>query len=176
MSSGAAPVSSASNAVRASVYLATNCRSRAMKGRTCAHESRQVGHATPTVAGHGSVGTVEDEADERAQRRFALRSLPHRSQELVLERVHALVDEVLLRREVVEDRLLGDIGGPGDLGDAEAAPAPLRKRRLAASAIAARLLLLPLSKAELGVSCRLMITEECCGTKHGYAKRSGDTN
>ena len=39
------------------------------------------------------------------------------AQELVLEGLEPPVDEVLLGREVVEDRLLGDVGGARDLGD-----------------------------------------------------------
>jgi hypothetical protein len=35
------------------------------------------------------------------------------------ETLHSVEDEVLLRREVVEDRLLGDLGDPRDLLDSD---------------------------------------------------------
>ena len=73
-------------------------------------------------------------------------------QELVLERVHALVDEILFRREVVEDGLLGDVGGAGHLGDADLLEAALEEetlRRLGDRP--AGLMLFPLSKAQFGV-------------------------
>ena len=89
----------------------------------------------------------------------------------MLERVHALVDEVLLRREVVEDRLLGDIGGPGDLGDADLLEATLQKGATAASAIARRVCCFFRSRRPSSVFMRLRIAEACCDTKHWYARK-----
>jgi hypothetical protein len=121
------------------------------EGRALAHEPGQLRHPAPTIAGHGRVGAVEDEASERAQWRVAVRPVPHRGQELVFERVHPLVDEVLLGREVVEDGLLRDIGRPRDLGDADLIEAVLEKETLGrVGDRPARLLLLPLTKSKLG--------------------------
>ena len=114
--------------------------------------------------------------DQRAQRCFALRSLPHSSQEPCAERVHALVHEVLFRREVVEDRLLGDIDGPGDLGDADLLEATLQKETLGrVGDRPARLLLLPLSKAQLGVHAGQGYPKSVATPSMGMVKRSSDT-
>jgi ABC-2 type transport system permease protein len=127
--------------------------------RTRGREPCQFGHAAPALAGGGSVGAIEDEADEGAQRRLARGPPPHRGHELVLERVHALVDEVLFGRKVVEDGLLGDIGGTGDLGDADLVEATLEEeahRRL--SDRPAGLLLLPLAKSNAGGGTEVFTT------------------
>jgi hypothetical protein len=115
---GGAPVSSASSAASASVHFATQLTLPDHERRTSGRESGQFGHPAPAVARRGAVGAVEDEADEGARYRLALEPLAYRGQELLLERVHALVDEIPLRRKVVEDGRLGDVGGTGDLGDA----------------------------------------------------------
>jgi hypothetical protein len=116
--------------------------------RARGRESRQFGHPTPAVARRGTVGAVEDEADEGAQRGLPLGPLPHRGQELLLERVHPLVHEILFGRKVVEDGRLGDIGSTGDLGDADLIEATLEKEaHRGVSDRLAGLLFLSLSKA-----------------------------
>src|SRR3954452_7980847 len=57
------------------------------------------------------------EASERGQYRLARRPVADRAQQLVLEGLEPPVDEVFLGREVVEDRLDGDVGGTCDLRD-----------------------------------------------------------
>src|SRR6476469_9973778 len=90
----------------------------------------------------------EDEAAERGERRLAGRALADRPKQLVLEGLKPPVDEILLGREVVEDRLLGHLGGARDLGHRDALEAALAEqatRRLGDEP--ARLLLLALAQA-----------------------------
>src|SRR4029453_7818793 len=95
------------------------------------------------------------------QRRLAFGPLPYRGQKLVLERVHALVHEILFRREVVEDGLLGDIGGPGDFGDTDLIEATLEKEALRRVRDGpAGLPLLPPTKARFGLHV-VRIVEDC---------------
>ena len=54
-------------------------------------------------------------------------------EQLVLEGLKAPVDEVLLGGEVVEDRLLGHLGGAGDLRHRDALEAALAEQRAARS-------------------------------------------
>ena len=66
-----------------------------------------------------------DEAPDRLQDALAGGALADGVAELLLERLQAPVNEVFLRREVVEHRLLGDLGLARDLGDGDAFEAPL---------------------------------------------------
>ena len=59
----------------------------------------------------------EDEAGEGSQRRFPALASADGSEQLRLERLQAAVEEILLGRKVVEDRLHGDIGLAGNIRD-----------------------------------------------------------
>ncbi len=88
----------------------------------------------------------EQESAERMEHGLAHGTRANRLEQLVLERLEPRVEEVLLRREVVEDGLLGDVGLPCDLGDGDAFEAALGEepaRRLRDQL--ARLLLLAFS-------------------------------
>jgi hypothetical protein len=61
----------------------------------------------------------QHEATEGCEDRLAEGSLADRAHQLVLERVHPPVDEVLFGAEVVEDGRLRDIGEASDLGDGD---------------------------------------------------------
>ncbi len=90
----------------------------------------------------------EEEAREGVHDGRVRRALADRAEELLLERLEARVEEVLLRREVVEDGLLGDLRRARDLRDRHALEAPLGEelpRR--GGDVLARLLLLPLAEA-----------------------------
>jgi hypothetical protein len=54
---------------------------------------------------------------KRRDDRLARLATPDRVDERRLPRRHLVEEEVLLRREVVEDGLLGDVGGLRDVGD-----------------------------------------------------------
>jgi hypothetical protein len=69
---------------------------------------------------HGG-GQRPEDVDDRGARR----ALPDRRDELHEALLAPGEREVLLRREVVEDRLLGDVGGGRDLGDGDAVEAAL---------------------------------------------------
>jgi hypothetical protein len=62
------------------------------------------------------------------EHRFAARSLADGCEQPMLESLEAAVDEVLLAREVVEDRGRRDLGDAGDLGDADLLEAALAEQ------------------------------------------------
>jgi hypothetical protein len=90
---------------------------------------------------------VKEEAAERRENRFARLAPANRLEQLVLERLEAPVDEILLRREVVVDSLLRHLRRACDLGDRDSLEAALdeeTERRL--RDVLACALLLPLAK------------------------------
>src|SRR5690349_19914098 len=92
----------------------------------------------------------EDEPDEVGERRLTRLALADRPQQLVFEGLKPPVDEVLLGGEVVEDSLLGHLGGPVYLRHGNAVePALAEQPPRGLGDQLARLLLLALAQAGL---------------------------
>src|SRR5258708_12670577 len=71
------------------------------------------------------VGSFEQPAAERAQRRLPPRAAAHRLDQLLFKKLHPAVEEVFLGREIVEDCYLRDIAPPRDLAHVTPITAPL---------------------------------------------------
>jgi hypothetical protein len=105
----------------------------------------------------------EQEAPERRQRGLARRAVADGLQQLVLEGAEPPVDEVLLTREVVEDGLLGDVGGARDLGHGHALePALGEEPPCGLGDLLERALLLARAEAELGHVRELTSSKVSC--------------
>src|SRR5262249_40067344 len=93
----------------------------------------------------------EDELTERGEQRLAVGALADRGEQPLLESLEAAKDQVLLAREVVENRLLPHLRFTGDLGDAHLLEAALAEQ--AAGGFGEQLprpLFLPLPESQLG--------------------------
>jgi hypothetical protein len=77
------------------------------------------------VRGGEETAGLQHKPAERRHDRLSRRPVPHRGQQLVLEGLHAPVDEVLLGREVVEHGGLGHLGRPGYRGHRDRVEAAL---------------------------------------------------
>ena len=72
---------------------------------------------------------LDDERAQRVERGGVGRPRLERLREVLLEREVVGEEEVLLGREVAEDRALGDVGGGGDVRDRRRVVAPLGEER-----------------------------------------------
>src|SRR5262249_20831384 len=89
----------------------------------------------------------DDETAERVENRLADRAVADRGEQLLLERLEAAVEQVFLRREVVEDGCGRHIGCLRHLGHRDVVEAALCKERQSGVCDGrACLLLLPLAK------------------------------
>jgi hypothetical protein len=93
----------------------------------------------------------EQEAPERGQEGLAGRPFADGVEQVGLERLHARVEQIFLRGEVVENGAFGDIGFSGDLGDRDRVEATVDEE--APGGVGdqlPRLLLLSLAQPRLG--------------------------
>jgi hypothetical protein len=129
-SCGRAPVSAAITSASSAVYRATISRSRARSPSLAWIVERAGGDH----AGAGRVGEardpVEHDLPEGGEHGLAVRSRGDLLDETRLEDLHPAPEEILLRREVVEDRSLGDVGRCRDLGHRDAVEAALAEEGL----------------------------------------------
>ena len=136
-SSGALPVSSAITGVSTAASRSQPMNSRSRRACAAGHEPRD--RHDPRILAELDAG---DELFRLPAERLHERGAGRAGADRVDERVAAVLalveDEVLLGREVVEDRLLGDVGRARDVGDGHGVVAVLGNRAIAGPAIVSR--------------------------------------
>src|SRR5438477_486318 len=85
------------------------------EGRTGGHRIACLGDCRDPLLAAQRVGAVQQPAAERFDGRLSARTAAHGFQEVLLEELHASVEQVLLGGEVIEDRDFGNLCGAGNL-------------------------------------------------------------